>query len=144
MKKSAKKKRPDRRRAEDVRTGYQVFVSHATADKWIARVICEKLEQVGATTFRDDRDIAGGDVHVRGGTVAAVGRGLAAPDAEIIDGAGMLVLPRYVEQFQMLILSTQQFIPLLAEIMGRLDHGVVVPDPSHDKPNGMMILVDRD
>lgn len=40
---------------------YQVFVSHATADKWIARAICEKLEAVGATTFRDDRDIAGGD-----------------------------------------------------------------------------------
>ncbi|HVW38607.1 MAG TPA: toll/interleukin-1 receptor domain-containing protein [Pirellulales bacterium] len=40
---------------------YQVFVSHATADKWIARVICEKIESTGATTFRDDRDIAGGD-----------------------------------------------------------------------------------
>lgn len=40
---------------------YQVFVSHATADKWIAKVICEKLEAVGASTFRDDRDIDGGD-----------------------------------------------------------------------------------
>jgi hypothetical protein len=40
---------------------YQVFVSHATADKWIARILCEKLELVGATTFRDDRDIDGGD-----------------------------------------------------------------------------------
>ena len=40
---------------------YQVFVSHATADKWIARVICEKLETAGAVTFRDDRDIQGGD-----------------------------------------------------------------------------------
>ena len=40
---------------------YQVFVSHATADKWIARVICEKLEAVGAKTFRDDRDIKSGD-----------------------------------------------------------------------------------
>lgn len=36
-------------------------MSHATRDKWIAKVICEKLEQVGATTFRDDRDIQGGD-----------------------------------------------------------------------------------
>ncbi|HKI34919.1 MAG TPA: toll/interleukin-1 receptor domain-containing protein [Gemmataceae bacterium] len=43
------------------RRGYRIFVSHATADKWIARVLCEKLEGVGAETFRDDRDIAGGD-----------------------------------------------------------------------------------
>ena len=40
---------------------YRVFVSHATADKWLARVLCEKLEATGATTFRDDRDIQGGD-----------------------------------------------------------------------------------
>jgi 5-methylthioadenosine/S-adenosylhomocysteine deaminase len=42
-------------------------------------------------------DIAGGDVHVRAGAIAAVGRGLTAPQAEIIDGAGMLVLPGFVE-----------------------------------------------
>lgn len=42
-------------------TTYQVFVSHATADKWVARTICEKIEAVGASTFRDDRDIDGGD-----------------------------------------------------------------------------------
>jgi hypothetical protein len=40
---------------------YRIFVSHATADKWIARMICEKLDSVGAKTFRDDRDIGGGD-----------------------------------------------------------------------------------
>ena len=40
---------------------YRVFVSHATADKWVARVICERIESTGAVTFRDDRDIAGGD-----------------------------------------------------------------------------------
>ncbi len=40
---------------------YQVFISHATADKWIAKAICEKIENTGATTFRDDRDISGGD-----------------------------------------------------------------------------------
>jgi hypothetical protein len=43
------------------RKPYQVFVCHATADKWIARTICEKIEGAGATTFRDDRDISGGD-----------------------------------------------------------------------------------
>jgi hypothetical protein len=40
---------------------YQVFVSHATADKWLAKTICEKIEVAGATFFRDDRDIHGGD-----------------------------------------------------------------------------------
>jgi hypothetical protein len=40
---------------------YQVFVSHATADKWLATTLCEKIEATGATTFRDDRDIDGGD-----------------------------------------------------------------------------------
>jgi hypothetical protein len=40
---------------------YQVFVSHATADKWIAKIICERIEAVGAVSFRDDRDIRGGD-----------------------------------------------------------------------------------
>ncbi len=40
---------------------YLVFISHATADKWIAKTLCEKIESVGAVTFRDDRDIAGGD-----------------------------------------------------------------------------------
>ena len=40
---------------------YLVFVSHATADKWLATILCEKIEQTGAQTFRDDRDIHGGD-----------------------------------------------------------------------------------
>ena len=53
----AKRKRtaPPRRR------DYLVFVSHASADKWIARAFCEKIEASGARTFRDDRDIEGGD-----------------------------------------------------------------------------------
>jgi hypothetical protein len=47
------------RKAQD--TSYSVFISHATVDKWIAKTLCEKIEAVGATTFRDDRDIEGGD-----------------------------------------------------------------------------------
>lgn len=43
------------------RAVYRVFLSHATYDKWIARVLCEKIEAVGATVFRDDRDIEGGE-----------------------------------------------------------------------------------
>ena len=41
---------------------HQVFLSHATADKWVARTLCEQIEAAGATTFRDDRDIKGGDI----------------------------------------------------------------------------------
>ena len=52
-----KKSPKQARRAPD----YQVFVSHATADKWIATTFCEKIETTGATYFRDDRDINGGD-----------------------------------------------------------------------------------
>lgn len=43
------------------RAAYRVFVSHASADKWIAKVLCEKIDAVGAITFRDDRDVASGD-----------------------------------------------------------------------------------
>ena len=43
-------------------TTHQVFVSHASADKWTAIQICKAIEEIGASTFRDDRDIKGGDV----------------------------------------------------------------------------------
>lgn len=46
----------------EIAPAYRVFVSHATADKYLARVLCEKLESRGVATFRDDRDIDGGDV----------------------------------------------------------------------------------
>ena len=42
-------------------------------------------------------DLAGGDVHVRDGAILAVGQALQAPDAEVIDGRGMIVLPGLVE-----------------------------------------------
>lgn len=42
---------------------FEVFLSHATYDKWIAQVLCEKLESLGTQVhvWRDDRDIDGGD-----------------------------------------------------------------------------------
>ena len=54
-----KKKKPTARAGR--KRSYQVFISHATADKWLATMICERLEHAGAETFRDDRDINGGD-----------------------------------------------------------------------------------
>src|SRR5262245_57424035 len=50
-----------RRRSGSAGKPYKVFLSHATADKWLATVLCEKIEATGAVTFRDDRDILGGD-----------------------------------------------------------------------------------
>lgn len=61
-KRSRKKKQSWRAVAPDGQTAqHLVFVSHATADKWLAKTICEKIQNVGAETFRDDRDIGGGD-----------------------------------------------------------------------------------
>ncbi len=41
---------------------FEVFLSHATDDKWIAKVLCEKIESLGNVhVWRDDRDIDGGD-----------------------------------------------------------------------------------
>lgn len=42
-------------------------------------------------------DLANADVHVAGGVIRAVGQALQTPGAEVIDGAGMLVLPGLVE-----------------------------------------------
>src|SRR2546430_1292499 len=40
---------------------YKVFISHASADKWVAHAVCDKLEAAGVKAFIDDRDITGGD-----------------------------------------------------------------------------------
>jgi 5-methylthioadenosine/S-adenosylhomocysteine deaminase len=42
-------------------------------------------------------DLPGADVHVKDGAIVAVGRNLEAPDAEAVDGSGMIVLPGLVE-----------------------------------------------
>jgi cytosine/adenosine deaminase-related metal-dependent hydrolase len=42
-------------------------------------------------------DLPNADVHVANGAIAAVGRALRAPGAEVVDGTGMLVLPGLVE-----------------------------------------------
>lgn len=41
--------------------GYRVFVSHAGDDTWVAEQLSRCLEDCGATTFLDRRDIAAGD-----------------------------------------------------------------------------------
>jgi cytosine/adenosine deaminase-related metal-dependent hydrolase len=42
-------------------------------------------------------EIAGGDVHIRDGQIAAVGKNISAPRATVIDGQGTIVLPGLVD-----------------------------------------------
>jgi 5-methylthioadenosine/S-adenosylhomocysteine deaminase len=42
-------------------------------------------------------DLAGGDVHVRAGEIAAVGKNLRTSGGEVIDGSGMIALPGLVD-----------------------------------------------
>ena len=49
------------RRSSQVKAGYRVFVSHAGDDIWVAEQIAKNIEDCGATTFLDRRDIAAGD-----------------------------------------------------------------------------------
>ena len=43
------------------------------------------------------RDLAAGDVHVREGTIVAVAPLIEAPVAQVIDGAGMICIPGFVD-----------------------------------------------
>jgi hypothetical protein len=40
---------------------YRVFVSHATDDVWVAGQIARGIEECGATSFLDERDIVAGE-----------------------------------------------------------------------------------
>ena len=42
-------------------------------------------------------DLSGGDVHVRDGAIVAVGAGVNAPGAQVIDGRDMIVMPGFVD-----------------------------------------------
>jgi hypothetical protein len=57
----AKKRTASSARRKGARKPYTVFISHATVDKFLAKVLCERIEAIGAVAFRDDRDIEGGD-----------------------------------------------------------------------------------
>lgn len=54
----------------------------------------------GATVLTMDPavpDLAGGDVHVRDGNIVAVAQKIEAPTAQIIDGAGMICMPGFID-----------------------------------------------
>jgi cytosine/adenosine deaminase-related metal-dependent hydrolase len=42
-------------------------------------------------------DLAGGDVHIRDGAIVEVAQTIAAPAADVIDGAGMIAIPGFID-----------------------------------------------
>lgn len=46
------------------RSKYVVFLSHSSRDNWIAQVMSERIQSVGATPWIDEKDLQGGDVLV--------------------------------------------------------------------------------
>jgi cytosine/adenosine deaminase-related metal-dependent hydrolase len=57
------------------------------------------------------REIAGGDVLIRGGVVAAVGQGLTAPGAEVVQAAGCVVTPGLVNTHHHLYQTLTRAVP---------------------------------
>src|SRR5262249_52035026 len=54
----------------------------------------------GATVLTMDPavpDLAAGDVHVRDGAIVAVAAKIDAPSAQVIDGAGMIAIPGFID-----------------------------------------------
>jgi 5-methylthioadenosine/S-adenosylhomocysteine deaminase len=54
----------------------------------------------GATVLTMDPtvpDLAGGDVHVRDGAIVAVAQRIEAPTAQVVDGAGMICIPGFID-----------------------------------------------
>lgn len=56
-----------------------MFISHSSHDAWIAKVIVEKIEALGAECWLDEKDLAGGDV-----IVEDIRRGINACDEALI------------------------------------------------------------
>lgn len=63
-------------------------------------------------TMNDSREeIAGGDVLVRGGVIVAVGQGLEAPGAEVVEAAGCVVTPGLVNTHHHLYQTLTRAVP---------------------------------
>ena len=57
-----KKLSPSSSSSKRPRSKYAVFISHSSHDRWIARVIAEKIQAIGVETWIDEKDLEGGDV----------------------------------------------------------------------------------
>ena len=51
-------------RSTATRSRYVVFLSHSSLDTWIASVIAEKIQALGADCWIDEKDLTGGDIIV--------------------------------------------------------------------------------
>lgn len=102
-------------------SGYRVFLSHATYDKWIARILCEKIEAVGAVTFRDDRDIEGGEA-----IPAAIRKAIREADEVVV-----LLTPESIQRQWVLIelamasMAEKRIVPLLNHVDAAQIPGII-------------------
>ncbi|RME15438.1 MAG: 8-oxoguanine deaminase [Alphaproteobacteria bacterium] len=71
------------------------------------------IRKAEAVVTMDDggREIAGGDVLLRGGVIAQVGQGLEAPGAEVIEAAGCVVTPGLVNTHHHLYQTLTRAVP---------------------------------
>lgn len=104
------------------RQKYIVFISHSSLDAWIARVMAEKIQFLGAKCWLDEKDLAGGDV-----IAADIIRGIDACHEAIV-----LISPNSVKS---------QWVPF--EIGGaRAQHKRVTPILNNVKPQQMAPMQD--
>src|SRR5438094_8099170 len=50
------------RKSQKKKLEYIVFISHSALDMWIANVMAEKIEALGAQCWLDEKDLTGGDI----------------------------------------------------------------------------------
>ncbi|MBI3915190.1 MAG: toll/interleukin-1 receptor domain-containing protein [Chloroflexi bacterium] len=48
-------------RAKEKSSAYRVFISHSSHDSWIAKMMAQKIRDVGAEIWLDEKDLEGGD-----------------------------------------------------------------------------------
>lgn len=49
-------------RAEAASASYVVFISHSSQDTWIASIVAERVEALGARPWLDEKSLEGGDL----------------------------------------------------------------------------------
>jgi hypothetical protein len=62
VKQTTKRKVKTKQAMPKARSPYVVFISHSSADRWIARKMAEGVEALGAQAWLDEKDLVGGDI----------------------------------------------------------------------------------
>ena len=50
------------RKRHEAKKEYIVFISHSAKDAWMARVVAEKITEIGAIPWLDAKEVKGGDL----------------------------------------------------------------------------------